>query len=315
MKIKRIAAISLSNRDFTDLDEKLAEACRWVSLAARMGCDLAVLPETMNEYAGDGPDNPRALSLADIALDDWQSDCAQLLECAAAHNIAVTVPIMEREGDDLYNVFHLVGRDGTPVGRYTKQFPTDGELKAGVKPRQDPVMLWEDIHVGGAICFDMNFPQAFARQIEAGAQLLLCPSLFPGGDQLNYFAATFQVPIALAYPAWSRIINPLGREVAAGGYRHETLRFGFGVPICVADINFDSAVFHFDYNQQQIEPILRRHGKDVWLTFDQENVRFMLESRSPQLTVAQIAREFELVTAGDYLATRLTEPTTPDPAA
>ena len=106
----------------------------------------------------------------------------------------------------------------------------------------------------------------------------------------------------VAYPAWSCIIDVMGRTAAAGGYRNETLRFGFGVPVYPVDVNFDRTVFHFDFNQEKIEDILRRFGRDVLIDFDQDNASFSLESRSPELTVADVIAEFGLETMDAYIA-------------
>lgn len=301
MDIRRVAAIALSFHDYESFEAKLVEACRWVSLAAKMGADLAVLPEALNKWQGDGEGNPKAMTMPEYALDDWQTQCQTLIDCAREHAIAVTVPIVVREADGLRNVSYLISRTGAVLGRYEKLYPTSGELRQGVVPGRFEPIPWEGLQIGGAICFDMNFPDVFTRQHEAGVDLFLCPSLFPGGDQLNYYAASLQCPIVLAYPAWSRIIGILGRELAAGGYRHETLRFGFGVPIYLADLNFDAAVFHFDGNQQKIEAIWRRHGQDVAIAFDQENVRYSLESRSDAFTVADLMQEFDLQPLRAYL--------------
>jgi hypothetical protein len=155
--------------------------------------------------------------------------------------------------------------------------------------------------VGGAICFDMNFRELFEGQRAKGADLFLCPSLFPGGDQVNHWALATQRPAVIAYPAWSRVIDVLGHEVVQGGYRHETLRFGFGVPLYTADVNFDKAVFHFDRNQEKIEAILRQYGADVGIDFDQLNSRFALESRSSALSVREVANRFQLQGLDDYM--------------
>jgi len=302
MKIRRVAAISLSYRDYDSFPQKLDEACRWVSLAAAQGAHLAVLPEAINNFRGDGPGNTRRMTAAEMALDDWQAACSTLLECAAEHRIALALPVLLREGGRILNCFYLVSADGAVLGRYVKMYPTAGELAEGVAPGDwaRPVQ-WGDVRVGGAICFDMNFREVFERQRAAGAELFVCPSLFPGGSQVNYFAAATQRPVVVAYPAWSRIIDRLGREVAAGGYRHETLRFGFGAPVYTADINLDGAVFHFDRNQEKIEEIMRRYGRDVAVAFDQDNVRFSVESLSPRFSVRDVIEEFDLQPIDEYL--------------
>ncbi len=93
----------------------------------------------------------------------------------------------------------------------------------------------------------------------------------------------------------------LGHEVMAGGYRHETLRFGFGTPVYTADVNFDKAVFHFDRNIQKYEAILRQYGTMVRAEFDQQNVRFSLESVSPDVAIQQVIEAFNLEPIQEYL--------------
>ncbi|MBI3919842.1 MAG: carbon-nitrogen hydrolase family protein [Armatimonadetes bacterium] len=307
MKIRRISSIALSYRDFSSFEEKLEEACRWVSLAAATGSDLAVLPETLNLYRGDGPGNPLALAISDVALQDWQSACSILLECAAKCRIAVTVPLYVREGPDVLNCFYLVSKSGRVLGRYVKTCPVSSELDDGVVPAADNrLMDWDGIRVGGAICFDMNFPFVFQKQKEAGADLFLCPSLFHGGEQVNYYAASLRRPIVVAYPAWSRIVDLMGREVVGGGYRHETLRFGFGIPVYTADVNFDKAVFPVDEgNEGKMADIIRRYGRGVQLEFFQDMSVFTLESLSPSITVPDVIRAFQLVSMDEYLSAYL----------
>ncbi|GEM_PF-1485370 len=304
MNIKRISTIALSNRDFADFDEKLDEACRWIALAAGMGSELAVLPEALNLYRGDGPGNPLALSISQVALEDWMQACRKLLECAAKHRIAVTAPVYVREGKGILNCFYLIGKSGDVLGRYVKTYPARGELDEGVLPAShNDLISWEGLRVGGAICFDMNFPELFQSQRQGGAELFLCPSLFHGGSQVNYFASSLQRPVVVSYPAWSRIIDIMGREVAGGGYRHETLRFGFGAPVYTADVNFDKQLFPLDCgNERKMVDIQRRYGGSVRLETDQDACTFALESLSADLPVRRIIEEFGLVTMDEYMA-------------
>src|SRR4051812_38780029 len=94
-----IAAISLSNRDFPSLEMKLEEAVQWVELAAVSGAALAVLPEAINIYCGDGPSNPGRKSYAEIAVSDWPSQCGMLVDAARRMKIAVTIPSIRTEGN------------------------------------------------------------------------------------------------------------------------------------------------------------------------------------------------------------------------
>lgn len=302
MNQKTISVIALSNRDFPSFNAKLAEAVQWIELAAAQGSDIAVLPEMINLYRGDGPGNPKALSFEEAALDDWQNQTALLFDAATRLKIAVTIPILIREGGRLANCFFVVSKSGQVVGRYQKLQPTQVELDRGVAPGKPNVFEWDGIRVGGGICFDTNFIRIFEEQARLGAQLFLVPSLWPGGTGLNYYALRFSTPIALAYPAWSRIIDITGAEVAAGGYRNETLRFGFGSPVYTATVNFDRVALHGDGNQFKMVDVQKAYGKRVGVMFDQQNCLFFLEARAADLSVQEIIKQFGLVPYRDYLA-------------
>lgn len=300
MDIWRVAAIAVSNRDFPDFATKMDETCKWLRLAAKQGCDLAVLPETLNRWRGDGPLSPVRDPIEAIAMPDWEEVCAPLIDCAAELSLAFTLPLVIPEGEGFVNCFYLYDGDQR-IGRYVKRYPTPGELEAGVQPGNEPPTEWRGRKIGGAICFDLNFHNCYADQVAAGAEIFLCPSLQHGGDQVNYYAARFVRPVVLSYPAWSRVIDRLGHNVAAIGYRLEALRFGYGIPIAMADVNFDAEVFHFDFNHQCIEPVISDHGDVIDLTFDQDNARFQLASRSEDLTVADLVAEYGLVPLRHYL--------------
>ncbi len=298
-----IAAVALNNRDYPDLRAKLNEACQWVELAARQGADLVVLPELLNQYCGDGQGSTSGVSIEQYALDDWSGACAPLLDVASKHCVAMTVPVLVRESDYFINMFYFVSEHGEVLGRYQKRVLSEGELDEGVQPGAvEPLIQWRGVKFGGAICFDCFHEHVFADQVKAGADAFLIPSLTPGGVCLDYYALRYSTPIVLAYPAWSRIIDADGTELASGGYRHETLRFGFGSPLVTATINFDRVVLFGNVNQQKILDIQRKYAGRVGVRFDQANVVFMLESCDADLSVAQIVDEFGLISRSDYFA-------------
>jgi len=298
MNRKTFAAIALDNKDYPDFEAKLAEAVRWIDFAARQGADLIVLPEALNLYLGDG--NPQAMSTQKFALDDWQAQTQPLFDSARRNAVTLTIPLVVREKGDLVNCFFLISRQGKVLGRYEKRYPTPEELKEGVQPGRSELIEWEGIKLGGAICFDCYFPDVFTQQADAGAQLFLMPSLTPGGGYLNHYAMSLGVPIAVAYPAYSRIIDLDGRELAGGGYRHETLRFGFGAPVVLATLNFERAVFYGNHNQEKIVPLQQAYGAAVSVTFNQENTFFVIESRSSELTINEVIQRFGLIRQQEY---------------
>lgn len=303
MNERTLAAVSLSNRDFPSFQAKIEDAARWVRLAAKQGADLVVLPECLTTYKGDGVGNPNRMTFAESALDDWQTSCATLIDTAKQAQVAVTVPVLIRDAAGLHNVFFLIGADGQTLGRYSKMFPTPEEVDEGVVPGgEQPLIEWGGLKVGGAICFDTCFCDGLYQQARSGADLILVPSLWPGGTDLNHFARQQSVPVALAYPAWSRIIDQTGKVVAEGGHRHETLRFGFGSPIVMTTINFDRVMLYGNLNQEKMVEVQEAHGQDVRIEFDQANCVFYLESRSEDLPVTQIIEKFDLWPYQEYFA-------------
>ena len=301
MNIKTIAAISLSNRDYPSFAAKLDEAIRWIDLAARQGAELVVLPELLNQYYGDGPEHPNPPRYQDMAFSDWRQQTRPLLEAAKRLGVAITVPVLIRESGHLSNCFFFVDGTGEVLGVYRKMRPTLLELDFGVKPGPAaPTLIeWKGLKIGGAICFDTTFPEVFEAQAEA--DLFLVPSLWPGGSGLDFYALEYSAPIVLAYPAWSRIIDLDGRETASGGYRNETLRFGFGTPIVLASINFDRMVCHADGNAGKIVEIQRTYGSDVRMRFDQPNALWTIEATGPELRIGQIRGQFGLETRKQFI--------------
>jgi predicted amidohydrolase len=302
MNIKRLAAIALSYRDYPDFNSKLQEASRWLEHAAHIGSDIAVFPEAMNIYCGDGDGNPNSLTMDEAALDSL-APVAMLIDCAVKNSIAVVIPLIIREKEGLFNSFFVFSKKGDCLGHYRKMFPTPEEVKEGVKiaPPPDRLIEWEGLRIGGAICFDSMFEEVFATQAAIGADLFIMPSLTPGGDLLKSYALKYSTPIVMAYPAWSMIIDRDGLTKAATGYRSEALRFGFGSPIAAADINFDRQSFHHSGNQQKILDIERKYGTKVKIVSDQDNSLFYLESLSHEISVADIIAEFKILTYVQYM--------------
>jgi hypothetical protein len=48
--------------------------------------------------------------------------------------------------------------------------------------------------------------------------------------------------------------------------------------------------------------VAKHYGSKVRIRFDQPNCTFLLESRSADLTVSEVMREFGLISRRDYLA-------------
>ncbi len=296
MNEKTIATIALRDHGFVDLSAVLRAAAEGVELAAASGADLAVLPETINLLHGSLGKAP----LQEYALADWRAATEILAETASRQHIALVVPLLVSENGSLANRFYLLGRDGVELGFYQKRVPAVGERIAHVEPANTAPIPWEGLKLGGGICIDVYFPEEIFRpQIEAGADFFVIPSMTPAGPFLDVSAINYGVPFVLSYANWSRILDRDGKELAAGGYRSETLRAGFHSPVQQATINF---TLFADFNQDKIPDVQRHYGEKVRVRFDQPNCIFLLESRSHDLSIAEVMREFGLVSRRDYFA-------------
>ena len=299
MNEKTIATIGLRDGGFADLQAVLREAANWVEAAAAQGANLAVLPETINLLHRSTDHFP----LEEFALEDWRTQTALLCEAAAKHRISLVLPLLVRDGAALANRFYVLSRDGSELGFYQKRAPAAGERLAGVLSAPTAPIRWEGLLLGGAICIDVYFHHhVFDPQIEAGADIFVIPSMTPAGASLEYCAVTYGVPFVLSYSPWSRILDRDGRELAAGGFRSETLRAGFGTPVQQAIINFDAVSLFADFNQEKLKEVQRHYGHKVRIRFDQPNCVFVLESRSADLSIHEIMRQFGLVSRRDYFA-------------
>lgn len=296
---KTIATIALRDHGFADLAAVLREAAQGVELAAAQGADLAVLPETINLLHRSSHEAP----LAAFALHDWQTATAMLREVASRNNISLVLPLLVHHDGALANRFFLLARDGSELGFYQKRVLAVGERVDHVLPANTEPIPWEGLRVGGGICIDAYFPeQVFLPQIEAGADLIVIPSMTPAGSFLDTAAVTCGVPFVLSYSPWSRILDRDAKELAAGGYRSETLRAGFASPVQIATVNFDAVSLFADFNQQKLVDVQKHYGSRVRVRFDQTTCVFHLESRSADVSIQDIMHQFGLVSRWDYFA-------------
>lgn len=300
MRMHTLSVVALSNRTYSSLAEKLEEAMAWLEIAAGQGAELTILPEALNQILGDGAaGEPSAQGEAEVC-DNWQREMEPLIRAAVRLKIWATIPVVHRKRDGVRNSFFLISPEGETVWQYDKLSPTPSELDAAILPGAPSFYRSWGIILAGAICFDTCFSQNLNVQARHGLKLLLVPTLWPGGTQLNTFCKLHASRAAVSYPHWSRIIDIDGEEIAAGGYRNETLRFG--TPVYTAAINFDRLSLISNGNQEQMAIIQRKYGGWVQVKFDQENCLCFLESRDQDLQEREILSEFGLVTATDYFA-------------
>ncbi len=228
---------------------------------------------------------------------------AEVGKLAREAKAALVVPFLEKLSGQVYNSVPVVDRTGKLALVYRKNYPTIGEMEAGVAPGWEvPVAECDGARVGAAVCFDVNFPQVAAELEKGRARLVFWPSMFWGGQLLQHWALRYGFTVVVAYGAESAVIDMSGRYLVKQGDETHQVRGRRLPPWAVAEVNLDREVFHLDYNQNHFPAIRDRYGPDVEIEVHQPEAVFLLTSRKPGLSVEQVARAFKLETLRDYLA-------------
>lgn len=297
-RIVRIATTSTATlEDFSppynlahpDPDATFQRGLMLIDAAGAQKADIVCLPET---FKAAGLPAARIAALAEpIDGPSFQA----LAERAKRHRIHVVAGLFVRSGDRIENIAVLIGRDGTLIGSYSKNHPTEGEIDGGVTPGADAVVLQTDFgRVGLAICFDLNWPALWESMARQGADIVCWISAYEGGFPLQAYAWLHRLTIVTSVQSYQgKIIDPMGRILT------ETSRWG---RLTSWDVDLDKAWFHTDGQGEKIIEVQTRYGDRVRVeTFGQEHI-FSIESRDPTLDVAEIISALGLVDYDTYVA-------------
>jgi len=274
--------------------DKMADYLEQAALAKP---DLVVLPETFNMGGipwEQWPENAEAIPgpLTDRAA-----------EIAARHKMVVCVPLLERDGDKLYNTACFLDREGQVLGKYHKVQPTIGEMEAGIVPGTDAPAWDTDFgKLGAAICFDLKFVEVGQRLAANEARVVCFVSAFIGGDRILHWCRDFGFYVVSSCSARSYIADMAGRFLASSGWEDNQVRAGLLPPILSTVINTDRMLFHLDYNQNKFQEILKKYGPGVEIENHYPEAHFTLASLRDDVTVEDLVAEFELETWTQYLA-------------
>ena len=228
---------------------------------------------------------------------------AEVSKIAREFNTALVAPFLERSEGRVYNSVPIVDHQGQLAMVYRKNYPTIGELEAGISPgREAPVADCDGVRVGAAVCFDANFDHLAAELERQRARLVFWPSMYWGGQLLQHWALRYGFAVAVAYNLESAIIDMNGRYLAKRGLDTYQVRQQHLPPWAVADIYVNRELYHLDENQKQFPAIRDAYGPDVDIEVWEPEGYFLLASRQPDLAVETIAAEFCLETLRDYLA-------------
>ena len=256
-----------------------------------LGADLACLPEefTILGLSGDAEEREKAWEPIPGPTSDVYA------EKASQHGMYVVAGMCEVRGNVRLNTSVLFDRQGEIVGQYDKVHPTLGELEAGTVPgvySELPVFETDFGRVGMLICFDVDYPEEWARVGAAGAELVVFPSMCDGGLRLRAYAWLHSYVIVSSVSGGrSRIINKLGDEVAASG---------LGVHVAHSTVDLEAEVFHYDMQYEQIRQMQTDLGHRVTIIGTRDDGVFMVESNDDAWPMSRIKSEYGLENWVEY---------------
>lgn len=217
----------------TDPGKNTAAARRLIAAAAAAGAQLVVLPESSlygtSEAAG---------AIAAVAEDLDGPFIRNIAAFAKEHAIAVLVGTYERTDAGLpYNTLVALDRRGDVLGCYRKVHLYDAfgyRESSGITPGSaaEPfVFNLGGFSFGAFTCYDLRFPESARAAVDAGAEVLLVPSMWIRGpgkedhwttlararaiENTAYVLAANQTgPLATGF---SMAVDPAGVVVANAG--------------------------------------------------------------------------------------------------
>lgn len=163
---------------FGDREGQLALARHKVlERARRGGLDLALLPElALTGYLGASRSGAALETPARFAEPLDGPTTASLATLAREAGCAIAGPLVERDGDALYNSLVVVGRDGALLAHYRKRHPWYPETWATPGALPYPSFSLGGLAVTACICFDVHFVASEAGALLFASDVLLFPS-------------------------------------------------------------------------------------------------------------------------------------------
>ncbi|WP_206611015.1 carbon-nitrogen hydrolase family protein [Mariniphaga sediminis] len=189
----------------------------------------------------------------------------------------------------------LLDREGKIAGIYDKNYPTIGEMEAGIKAGDDAAVLECDFgRLACAICFDLNFDELRQKYEKMDPDIIVFPSMYHGGlvqSNWAYSCRSFFVSSCGFTTLPSEVRNPLGEIVASStNYFH----------YAVTTINLDSRLVHLDYNWDKLSAVKEKYGRAVTITDPGKLGAVLITSEHESVSVNQMIKEFDIELLDDY---------------
>lgn len=253
--------------------------------------DIICLPEVF-PFANLSTGRP---PLAEVAEEPIGPICRPFAEFAKRHSCYVVCPIYTKQNGRYYNAAVFIDRAGQVLGEYRKIHPTIGEMERGVAPGPlDPPVFQADFGIIGAqICFDIEWLDGWQKLRKAGAEMVFWPSAFAGGSMVNTKAwQNKYCVVSSTRKGTTKICDISGQQIAWTGH--------FARWVC-APVNLEKAFLHTWPYCARFNEIQAKYGRKVRIETFHEEEWTIIESRSDDVKIADVMKEFELETHEEHI--------------
>ena len=249
-----------------------------VDAEGQKGVDLVVLPEA---WRGD---------LVETLSDATITTMSQL---ARKHQTYVVSPIYRRAPGGRLNSSVLIDRTGAVVTVYDKVFPywTEFDLQPPTLPGREDVPVYEADFgkIGLAICYDAKFPEVFQRLRDKGADVVVWGSAYSGFTELQAFALLHHYTIVTSTQTGDSVVYDI-----TGALLRDDKGTG-DVTVSRFTLDMDRMIYHYNFNLDKRDRLLREHAADVRLAVDMPREEwFVLEAKRPGISARRLALEYGL---------------------
>ncbi len=255
--------------------------------------DIICLPEVfpfVNTSAG----RPPLSEVAEVPVGDISGPFADF---ARKHDCYIVCPIYTKSDGRYYNSAVFINPEGKSIGEYHKIHPTTGEMDNGVTPGpvQPPVFKTSFGIVGSQICFDIEWYDGWQNLRKAGAEMVFWPSAFAGGTAVNTKAwQNKYVVVSSTRKDTSKICDISGEELAATSHWH-----GWAC----APVNLEKVFLHTWPFCERFRDVQEKYGRKINIKTFAEEEWSIIESRSADVKVADVMKEFEFQTYEELIHT------------
>ena len=176
----------------------------------------------------------------------------RVMALAKQYGTYIVHPLLIPEKDNDFNSAVVIDRNGAIIGRYDKAYPFWPELVAKDKIGGNfpgglcqPVIDCDFGKIAIFICFDANFPELWSYAAENGAELVLWPSAYGAGRQLQAHALNNHFYIVTSTSSGHCMAFDINGERIVNVHHNRPF-------IQWITLDLDRCIFHENYNLDKI---------------------------------------------------------------